>query len=241
MANYRALLNRDLLEGIRLTLLYSVGAIGGEYLLGLGTALALNARFGGRTLARALIVFPWAIPTVVAVVVWLWMLNPDFGVVNYALIQLRVIRKPIKWISNPSTAMSAVIVTTIWKNYPIATLMLLAGLQTIPKQLYEAANIDGANRLQRFRHVTFPSLAAVNTILLILLLIWGIGKLVFILLMTQGGPAEATETLPMKIYVEAFKYFDLGKAVAIGVLLLAISLALTVLYGKLVYRTRREG
>jgi len=239
LSNYQVIITKDFLEGSWLTLLYTVGSVFGEYIFGLITALALNVKFKGRTLVRTLIVSPWAIPTVVVAIVWLWMFNPDFGVLNYLLFKLHFIGRNVRWISDPSIAMVAIVLTTVWKNYPIATLMLLAGLQTIPAQLYEAADIDGANKVQKFIFITFPSLSTVNSILLILLLIWGLGKLVFILLMTQGGPAGSTETLPMKIYLQTFKYFHLGKGLALGVLVLCISFALTLLYMSLVYKAKR--
>jgi multiple sugar transport system permease protein len=239
LSNYKAVIRGDFIKGIWLTLIYAIASIAGEYILGLITALALNRKFKGRTLARTLIVLPWAVPTVVVVIVWLWMFNPDYGIINYILSSTHIIKQNIRWISNPSRAFMAVVLTTVWKTYPIATLMLLAGLQTIPLQLYETADIDGANMIQKFRFITFPMLSAVNGILIILLLIWGIGKLVFILLMTQGGPAGFTETLPMKIYLQAFKFFNLGKAVALGVLMLIISFALTMVYMNVVYKAKR--
>jgi len=240
LSNYRMIIgDKDFLEGTWLMFTYAMGSVFGAYILGLMTALVLNVKFKGRTLVRTLIIFPWAVPTVVVVIVWLWMFNTDFGVLNYLLSRLHFIKHNLRWLSNPSLAMLAVILTTVWKGYPIATLMLLAGLQTVPRKLYEAADIDGANKVQKFLFITFPALSAVNSILLILLLIWGMGKLVFILLMTQGGPAGSTETLPMKIYLQAFRYFHLGEAAVIGVLVLCVSLILSFLYMGFTYKARR--
>lgn len=229
--NYRSVLSDpDTWNAIWVTIVFSGGTVVGSVVLGMAAALVLDRTFFGRGFVRVLVILPWAVPHVVAALVWQWMYNPDFGVVNYGLLLLPWVTSTPKWLSDPQYALLAIILVNVWKTYPFAALLLLAGLQTISDDLYEASAIDGAGPLRRFFDITLPGLRRVLAIVVLLLLIWSFGNFVFIFLMTQGGPAGATNALVVHIYFEAFRFFRAGSAFAMGALLLAMSIILTSAY-----------
>ena len=229
--NYRSVLtDPDTWNAIRVTTVFSVGTVVGSVLLGIAAALVLDREFIGRGIVRVLVILPWAVPHVVAALVWQWMYNPDFGVVNYGLLLLPWVTATPKWLSDPQYALLAIILVNVWKTYPFAALLLLAGLQTISDDLYEASSIDGAGPVRRFFDITLPGLRRVLAIVVLLLLIWSFGNFVFIFLMTQGGPAGATNALVVHIYFEAFRFFKAGSAFSMGALLLLMSIILTSAY-----------
>lgn len=206
------------------TLIYVVGSIVPAFVFGLCVALLLNYSFPGRRWFRSLILLPWAVPGVIVSIVFLWMLDTSFGVVNSVLRNMGLIESEIGWYTDPDIAMFSVIVPTIWKAFPFFTLTLLAALQAIPETFYEAAKVDGANAVQRFRHVTWPGIQGAATLAGILQTLWVLREFDIIFATTGGGPVGATETLGLLIYNEAFDYFRMGTAAATGVLLLALAL-----------------
>jgi multiple sugar transport system permease protein len=222
--------NPDFWESLKITLIYTAGVTVGSYLIGLLTALLFNLDFPGRALFRGLILVPWAVPEVAAVMTWNWMLDYQFGVVN------SLIGTSIGWVVDSSVALWTVTLVTIWKQFPLATVVLLAGLQAIDLELYEAAEVDGANRLQRFLHITLPGLRPVTAVLVMMLILYSFKRISIVYILTGGGPARATEILPVATYLEAFKYFRLGSASALGILCLALTLLITFIYSKLVVR-----
>ena len=231
LRNYASVLaDPDTWNAIQVTVLFAGGTVLGSVLLGIVAALVLDREFPLRGLVRVLVILPWAVPHVVAALVWQWMYNPDFGVVNYGLLFLPWVTETPKWLSDPQFALPAIILVNVWKTYPFAALLLLAGLQTISDDLYEAAGIDGAGKLRRFVDITLPGLRRVLAIVVLLLLIWSFGNFVFIFLMTQGGPAGATNALVVHIYFEAFRFFRAGSAFSMGALLLVLSILLTAVY-----------
>ena len=239
--NYRSVLSDpDTWNAIWVTIVFSGGTVVGSVVLGMAAALVLDRTFFGRGFVRVLVILPWAVPHVVAALVWQWMYNPDFGVVNYGLLLLPWVTSTPKWLSDPQYALLAIILVNVWKTYPFAALLLLAGLQTISDDLYEASAIDGAGPLRRFFDITLPGLRRVLAIVVLLLLIWSFGNFVFIFLMTQGGPAGATNALVVHIYFEAFRFFRAGSAFAMGALLLALSILLTSAY-IVMSREREDG
>ncbi len=201
-----------------------------ELILGLGLALLLNRRFRGRGLARALVLVPWAVPTVVAARFWEWIFNADFGVLNYLL------GTRINWLGDPSWALHAAIAADVWKMTPFAALLLLAGLQVIPEELYRAACIDGANRWQLFRHITLPLLRPV--ILLVLLFRTMDAARVFdlVFVLTGGGPANETETLVVYTYKLLYRTLQFGYGSALAVATFLFIFALSLVY---VHQLRR--
>ena len=229
--NYQSVLaDPDTWNAVWVTLAFSGGTVIGSVALGIAAALVLDREFLGRGIVRVLVILPWAVPHVVAALVWQWMYNPDFGVANYALLLLPWVTATPKWLSDPQYALLAIILVNVWKTYPFAALLLLAGLQTISDDLYEASAIDGAGPVRRFLDITLPGLQRVLAIVVLLLLIWSFGNFVFIFLMTQGGPAGATNALVVHIYFEAFRFFRAGSAFSMGALLLTMSIILTSIY-----------
>jgi multiple sugar transport system permease protein len=204
---------------------YTFGTIVPAFAIGLGTALLLNRVFPLRRWLRSLMLLPWAMPGVMVSIVFLWLFDASFGIVNYALRSLGLITVDVAWYTSESTALIAVIVPTIWKAYPFFTLTLLAALQSIPANLYEAADVDGASAWQRFTNITWPGIRGPAVLALILNGLWTFREFDIIFAATGGGPAKATETLGIRAYNEAFGYFYMGRAAAIGVLMLTIALA----------------
>ncbi len=239
LKNYVSVLaNPDTWAAVWVTVKFSLGTVIGSVVLGLASALVLNLSFPGRAIVRALIILPWAVPHVVSALIWQWLYNPDFGVINYVLTLLPFVETGPTWLSDPDYALSAVVIVNIWKTYPFAALVFLAGLQTIPDEIYEASNIDGAGPIRRFLDITLPGLQRVMAIVVLLLLIWSFGNFVFIFLMTQGGPAGATNALVVHIYFEAFQYFRAGSAFTMGSLLLVMSIMLAAFYALITSRPR---
>ncbi|MGH2559740.1 MAG: carbohydrate ABC transporter permease [Thermomicrobiales bacterium] len=231
LGNYRRLFRSDeLWPALRVSLLYVLIVTIACYVIGLWTAWLLNHHFRGRRLARLLITIPWAIPLVVATNIFWWLFDKTFGMFNYALTSSGIIDKPIDWFLNPRAAMAAVSITTIWKGYPFFTVMLLAALQAIPTELYDAAKVDGASAWREFRSITLPALRGVTAIVLLVNALWVFREFTVIFVLTGGGPAGATETLSIWTYLEAFGNFHMGFAAAIGVLTLLISIVAGVVF-----------
>lgn len=199
------------------SLLYVGGSTVIPFAIGLGTALVLARKMPGQRLLRTLTLVPWAVPGVTATVAFMWILQPTYGVWNYILRTFGLIDGDVNWFADSSTALIAVIIPTSWKAYPFFTLMLLAGLQSIPKEQYEAASLDGAGRLGKFRWVTLPGLAPFILISVIFNAMYAFREFDFIYASTRGGPSGATETTAVRIFNLAFESFDFGAASALGV------------------------
>ncbi len=231
LANYREMLHRpQFWQALRVTVVYTFSVVILTGVGGLAVAQLLNARFRGRALARALLILPWALPPVVTGLVWSWMFDFQFGVVNHGLRLLHLVDKNVNWMVNPDLALPAVIVATAWKHLPLATIILLAGLQSISAELYEAAHIDGASALQRYRYVTLAGLRPVLGLLLLLETLWNFKNFTYIYMMTGGGPARSTESLVVSVYFEAFQFYKFGYAAALGAIILLICVAITLVY-----------
>ena len=203
---------------------YTFGATAPAFVIGLATALLLNRAFPFRRWLRSLLLLPWAMPGVIVTLIFIWLFDASFGVTNYLLRSVGLITSDIAWFNTESTALFAVIVPTIWKSYPFFTLTLLAALQSIPGDLYEAAEVDGAGRVQTFFNITWPGIRGPATLALVLNGLWTFREFDIIYAATGGGPSKATETLGIRAYNEAFGYFNMGKAAVVGVLMLAIAL-----------------
>jgi len=198
--------------------------------IGLALALVVNELRVGRTALRILFLTPWMVAPAVGATIWLWLLEPQFGVVNYLLRAAGIMAAPVAWLGVPVTAFASVVAVDVWRGVPFVMLLMLAGLQTIPVEQYEAAAIDGAHAWTRFRYVTWPNLRYLVVVATTLDLINTIRHYDIIGVMTGGGPAGATEVLPVLIYNTAFRGNRLGEAAAIGVALLAIVLVLAIVY-----------
>lgn len=240
LANFNALFQDEYFwNSLKVTAIYGAASVVCTYVLGLGFALLLNRDFKGRGFIRTIFILPWAIPEVVAVLIFAWMLDPQFGVGNYLLVLVGVIEQPQAWLSQSHLALPALVVLTAWQQFPLAMLILLAGLQTIPEEQYEAAKMDGAGALTRFIHVTLPGLRSVNVILILLLILNSFRRVTMIYAMTRGGPARSTETLSVLTYNTAFEYQRVGYAAAVGTVLLLILLAFSLVYFWSIMRSKQ--
>ena len=191
--NYRdALSNPDYREAFGHTLYFTAISVTLELVLGVLVGLLLNERFPGRAFVRALMVLPWALPTIVNAMMWRLILNPDYGAFNALLTQLGLIAKYRSWLGDPATAMNMVILADVWKNYSLVALIVLAALQTIPQDLYEAARLDGAGAWTRFWRITLPGILGPLSVALVLRLIEAFKVFDIIYVMTRGGPADGT-------------------------------------------------
>jgi multiple sugar transport system permease protein len=215
------------------TLVFTVGTVAATYGLGLLLALLLNRGFPGQRVVGGLLIIPWTMPLVVVAVVWGWLLDYQFGVVNYLLERWGLIERPLGWLTDPDMALWSVGAANVWRLFPLAMVTLLAALKAIPQELYEAASVDGASRWQSFVNVTLPGIRSTTVALVLLLAIWAFGRVfTIVFVMAGGGPAGATETLVIQTYLEAFRYFRLERASALGVITLVVSAVLTLVYLK---------
>ena len=189
------------------TFMWVAGTVLGELTIALGVALLLNRSFRGRGLIRGLILVPWVLSPVVAGVIWRWILDGQWGVLNHILMKVGLIAKPLQWLSDPNLVWISLIGVTIWKAFPFACVNILAALQVIPPELYEAAAIDGSNSWQAFKEVTFPLIKPVLTTVGLLLTIWRTNEFNMIWVMTQGGPGITTTTLSVHTYLQSFRYY----------------------------------
>jgi multiple sugar transport system permease protein len=201
-----------------------------QLLLGLGAALLLNQSFWWRGLARALVIIPWALPSVIIGLMWTWIYDFNLGVFNDILLRLGLISAPHPWLAQPSTALACIMLALVWQGFPFFTVTILAGLQTVPGELYEAAEIDGASPWRQFLHVTLPSIAGIVTTAVLLRIIWVANSLDVILVMTGGGPGYATHTLPLYAFLRAYTGMEFGYAASLSLMLTAILLGIVWLY-----------
>ncbi|MCI9616269.1 MAG: sugar ABC transporter permease [Dorea sp.] len=201
-----------------------------SYAAGMFLALLLNRKIRGRAVFRALLLIPWAIPTVVAAANWLWILNDQSGLINIWLLRSGLASEPVLFLADPAMARVTCILVGTWKSYPFMTLSLLAGLQGIPEDVYESAKIDGASGLKSFWYITLPMLKNISMVVVTLMFIWGFNNFDIIYLLTQGGPLKATFTLPIYTYNTAFYRGRMGYASAISMVTLVILSGLCMIY-----------
>jgi multiple sugar transport system permease protein len=213
-----------------LGVVYSVWTIAIQLILGVAAALLLNQSFAGRGLVRGIVLFPYMIPTIVAVILWKWLLNDMYGIVNYWLLALGIVRDPISWLGTDHIMLST-IVMSIWQFFPFVLLSILARLQTIPEALYEAAKVDGASALRRFVHITLPQIRGILFVVILLRSIWMFTKFDTVWLMGEGaGAGRFIRTLPVYAYMRTLTYYQAGLGAALAVIMFAILVVATVLY-----------
>lgn len=229
LANYaRVLASDEFWNALWNGFVYAMAAIVLQVVLGIGFALLLQQPFRGRALLRGLAFLPYLLPTVVAVLTFKWMIDGSLGIVTIVLDTLGL--PPIYWFETESAAMVSVILVSVWLWTPFVTTTFLAGLQTVPVQLYEAARVDGAGPVRRFFHVTLPALRPILIVIILLRGVWMFNKFDIIWLTTGGGPLGATEHLPVLAYRQAFTLFDLGSGAAIATLSFLALLVIVTLY-----------
>ncbi len=209
---------------------YSVWTIILQILLGVAAALILHESFPGRNLARGIVLFPYMIPTIVAVILWKWLLNDTYGLLNYALMALGIMRDPISWLGADHIMLSLIIVS-VWQFFPFVLLAVLARLQTIPPELYEAAEVDGASAVRRFLHVTLPHIRGILFVVILLRSIWMFTKFDTVWLMGEGaGAGRFIRTLPVYAYMRTLTYYQAGLGAALAVVMFGILMVSTVIY-----------
>jgi multiple sugar transport system permease protein len=225
LGNYAAVFaDEEFWRSLNLGLIYSLTTIALQLVLGVGAALLLNEAFPGRGVVRALAIFPYVIPTVVAIIIWKWLLNSQFGLVNY------VLGVPVSWMGRDWIMVSLILIS-VWQFFPFVLLAVLARLQTIPPDLYEAAKVDGANAFYRFIHITLPQLASVLFVVVLLRSIWMFTKFDTPWLLIQGGGAEPyIRTLPIYTFQRTFAYYEAGRGSAMAVIMFLILVAGAALY-----------
>ncbi|WP_276357029.1 carbohydrate ABC transporter permease [Cohnella caldifontis] len=232
--NYKKLFaDQELVHAIGVTFRYVVTVVFLQFALGMMLALILNGKIPFRRALRTVILIPWVIPTIIGALLWMWLFQPQYGVMNFILQRLELIGKPLQWLSDIHLALWAVTIAALWKQLPFMVTMLLAGMQGIPGEMYEAAMIDGAGKRQQFFHITLPMLK--NTIKTVTLIacIENFKMFPLFWIMTSGGPVNATTTLSILSYKTAFIDLDLGKGAATGALWLVIMLLFSWVYNRL--------
>jgi multiple sugar transport system permease protein len=237
LENYRAMLSSsEFWFSLRTTILWTVGTLTLQIVVGVAMALLLNLNFYFRPLARSLVLFPYFVSTVVAVLVWRWMFNDVYGILNRAMLASGLANMPVDWVGSMPNAMISVIVVGTWKYFPFVVIAVLARLQTIPTELYEAARIDGAGAWSRFWDVTLPQLREVLVVIILLRTIWDFKEFDLIYLLTGGGPVTSTQTLPLLVYKQAFGMNAMGQASTYAIGIMVVLMVFMILY---LYRTQR--
>ncbi|WP_434655474.1 carbohydrate ABC transporter permease [Thermoanaerobacterium thermosaccharolyticum] len=222
------------IQSVKNTITWTAFSVLGEYLLGMITAILLNQNIKGKIIFRTLIFTPWLVPIMVAGMTWSWMLDPNFGIINYLLTHLHILKSPIDFIGNSRYAMGTVIFVNIWRSFPYYTITFLAGMQSIPNEIIEAASIDGAGFFKTLFKIILPQLRTVTLVIVFMHIIWTSINFDFIWIMTQGGPNYATMTLPIMIYRYSMQLFDVGAASSLSLMMFLIMLIFFVFY----YRER---
>jgi multiple sugar transport system permease protein len=221
------------------TFIFTIASVAIQFLIGLPLTILFNQNLPGQGIARGLALVPWMIPHVVAALTWSWMLDGSLGIINEILLRLGLISKYIYWLSDVKFALGAVTLINIWKGIPFNIIVLLAGLQAIPHDLYEAASIDGASGWQKFWAITLPLLRPQISVLFILGTIWTFRNFDLIFITTGGGPVHATEILSTLAYKYSFDFFQMGRGAAVANLMFLILMVFTLLYALFLERETR--
>ena len=233
LENYKDIfVNPEFWQSIGITLYFCVVSIVIQLILGFLVAMLLNQKFVGRGIVRALILLPWAVPTIVNANVWNWILNANYGILNRLLMKLGIISDSIAWLSDGGTALHMIILADTWRMLPLVVIMLLAGLQTVSKSVWEAAVVDGAGAWRRLRAVYIPALKPMILVILVLRTIQAIRVFDIVYVLTKGGPANKTMVISFYSYYETFNYLNYGKGAAIAMVIAVLALVLSLVYFK---------
>lgn len=227
LKNYARLLgDPEYRRAILNTVFFTFISIAVKTVLGMLMALALNQKFKGRNAARALLMIPWTLPNIVVVYNWRWIFNSTGGIANHILKSLHIIDSDIIWFGSAGLAFATIIIANVWRGTPFFGVSILAKLQTIPKDYYEAADIDGANLWQKFRHITLPEVKDVTILSALMSTIWTINEFETVWLLTGGGPNGTTEVMNVYSYKTAMRSMMLGRGIAVAVLAMPILMIL---------------
>ena len=219
-------------QSAKVTAIFVIGAVSLEIICGLLIALLLNKNFVGRNFVRMLSLLPWAIPPVVNGIMWKWILNPSYGALNGILYSLGLIDEYIIWLGSPGLSLLMVILADVWKETPFIMLLFLAALQTIPGELYEAAEVDGANWFKKFWNITLPLIKPTLFVALSLRTIWALKSFDLIYTLTAGGPSNGTSVIGFYTYLKTFVSLDLGKGSAAAYMMTIVVMIVVLLYQK---------
>jgi multiple sugar transport system permease protein len=231
LANYaRVLTSAQFHAALLTTVQFVLITVTAEFVLGVLAALLLDQPFAGRALLRALMIMPWALPTVVNATMWRLIYNPDFGAFNATLMQSGLLESYRSWLGEPGTALYAVCLADVWKNFPLVALISLAALQAVPRELKAAAIIDGAGPWPRFRVVILPYLAGPLSVAIVLRMIEAFKVFDIIWVMTRGGPASSTKTVSILVYQEAFSFQRAGSGASVALIMVLISAVMIAAY-----------
>lgn len=232
--NYKSILNSSLFgKSFQNSVIWTVASLLFQFVIGMICALVLNSSFRGRSFWRGLFIVPWVVPPVVVAIIYRWLLNGLFGYANQALQMLSLINEPLGWFSDSNLVMPVLIYINVWRGVPFMMITLLAGMQTIPLELYEAAKVDGAGPVKRFMSITLPYMRHVISIGLLIYTLWNFNNFDMIYLLTRGGPGTLSFTLPVMIYSAAFEEFQYGKAAAISTVMFLILVVVAIVYLRL--------
>ncbi|MFC0243935.1 carbohydrate ABC transporter permease [Falsochrobactrum ovis] len=239
-ANFAALFaSPDFMNALWRTAFWTIAVVGGALLVSIPVAIILNMDFYGRSVARVIVMLPWAVSLTMTAIVWRWALNGESGMLNSALRNLGIIDTNIQWLASAVTAFPMQIMVGILVTVPFTTTIFLGGLSSIPDDLYEASSLEGANRWQQFCEITLPLLKPFINIAIVLNTIYVFNSFPIIWVMTQGGPANSTDILVTHLYKLAFRLGKLGEASAVSLIMLAILLVFTAIYIRISMRSEK--
>lgn len=220
-------------QSLRVTLAWVAANVGLQFVVGMAVAVALHRIRIGRGFLGGVFLVPWISSFVIVAILWMWVYHPQLGVLNDILLRVGLVERPIPWLARPELAFAALVVANSWKFFPLVMITLLAGLQTIPGDYYEVAEIEGANRWQAFTQVTLPSMLPSISSAVVVAAIWAFNAFTLPFIMTGGGPLRSTEVLGLYIYKQAFTSFDFGAAAAAAIFLFLLILLFVVAYLRL--------
>ena len=220
--NFKYLTNKKFLGSVKVTAFYVIFGVAGVVFFGTIMALALDKPLKGLGIFRAIAIIPWVVPQAFAATMWRWVLNAQFGFLNQLLLTLGLIKENISFLSDPNMALATVIVVRIWQGTPFMIISLLAALQTVPEDIYEAGALVGVNPLQRFFYITLPHIMPVLLTTTLIITAWTMQIFDTVYIMTGGGPARGTQLVALEVYAKAFQQDDLGTACAISLCILAM-------------------
>jgi multiple sugar transport system permease protein len=242
LGNFQRLINNpDFSTAVWNTMVFTIGSLFFQFTLGLAIALFFQRKFPLSSFLRSLLLLPWLAPILVSGAVWVRLFDMDYGVINFLIRSVVVNAQHIAWLTDPHLAPISVLIANIWIGIPFNMVILYGGLQDIPEALYEAAEIDGANAWQRFRFISWPLLAPVSTVVLLLGLVYTLKVFDVIMSITRGGPANVSQTLNTWAYSLSFNNFDFGLGAAAGDILMVVVLIFGLIYLRYAYREDRQG
>ena len=233
LQNFRDVLRpRVTTQALWNTLWWVFGSIFFQVIFGVAAAILLNQNFWGRAVVRSIALIPWVVPGIVAANTWAWMFHTEFGIINYMLTGAGVLEEPIGWLITGNTVLPAMIAINVWKLFPFVAIMVLAGLQSIPQELFEAAKVDGASYWEEVRHIMLPQIRPVVTAVTLLLVIWALNAITIIYAITSGGPANKTLITPIQIFRLAFESSAFNQSAALAVMFFGVVMLIVFIYIK---------